>query len=297
MTEMTSAVPAEEAARDETASAAPRGLLDLAAAEAPPAPAPAGHPAERAAQAAPTEKPRKPDRLPDAFWDAEKGQVRLEELIASHHDLRTKIARGEHKPPARPEDYRLPEGIPDGLVAPDDPLWAVVREAAHQAGIPERDLHAIAKPYLAKLAEIAGTHRPPAAPDPAAMQAALQAELDKLGPGGPAMVRAVDGWLKGLVAAKVITAEGYEALREISTAEGVRALAALRERAGEKPLGIEPGTLPGLGSEAEARALLREGYRLGADTPEGREKIARGREMLERLEAAGVRLNVGPAGG
>lgn len=223
--------------------------------------------------------------------------MRLEELIASHYDLRTKIARGERKPPARPEDYRLPDGIPEGLVTPDDPLWAVLREAAHKAGLPERDLHASAKPYLAKLAEIAGAHCPPIAPDPAAMQAALQAEHDKLGPGGPAMVRAVDGWLKGLVAAKVITAEGYEALREISTAEGARALAALRERAGEQPLAIEPGTLPGLGSEAEARALLREGYRLGADTPERREKIARGREMLERLETAGVRLNAGPRPG
>lgn len=41
-------------------------------------------------------KPTKPDAIPDKFWDAEKGQVRTEELAKSYQELEKK--QGQQKP-------------------------------------------------------------------------------------------------------------------------------------------------------------------------------------------------------
>jgi hypothetical protein len=293
----------------DTAADAPAGLLDLAPAAEPAASPPAGHPAANGATA-PTEtkptaegtqkpaepagKPARPEGLADAFWDAEKGEVRLPELIKSQADLRRTVSRGEHKPPATPEEYKLPtgEGIPADLMKPDDPLWKATTAAAHARGFSQADLEALAAPFLTTLAELTKDARPvdPAAAKAAAEQA-LAAEMDKLGQQGPAMVKGIDTWLKGLAAKQVITEGELSALRATATADGVRALAKLRELAGERSLGINAGVAPEIGSEEDARALLREGFAAGGEqTDQGRELLAKGRDMLKRLEAAGVRL-------
>jgi hypothetical protein len=297
-----------DTATDAEQATAPAGLLDLApATETPPAP-PAGHPAANGNAAAETKpsfqgeakpapsKPtaQRPEGLPDQFWDAEKGEVRLAELIKSQADLRRIVSRGEHKPPPTPDDYKLPTGdtIPGDLIKPDDPLWKATTAAAHARGFSQADLEALAKPFLETLAELTKDARP-LSPEQAkaAQEQALAAEMAKLGPQGQAMIRGVDTWLKGLAAKQVLTAEELTALRSVGTADGVRALAKLRELAGERSLGINAGVAPEIGSEEEARALLRQGFAAGGEqTDEGRALLEKGRDMLRRLEAAGVKL-------
>ncbi|MFW5920622.1 MAG: capsid assembly protein, partial [Polyangiales bacterium] len=274
-------------------------IFDLAGGEAPP-PSPGGHPheAEKAAKERQQGdgKPQRPDDIPEQFWDAEKGEVRVDALVKSHRDLRTKIARGEHQAPASADDYRLPqiEGVPEGFIKSDDPGWKAVREAAHARGVPQADLEAVAAPYIKALYEAAGDQVPP---DPEAQkaqrEAALREEMAKLGPQGEQMVRSVGTWLAGMKARGQLSGDEHQALRSISNADGVRALAKLRELAGEQPLGIDPSAASDIGSERQARELLREGYQLGEQNPEGRRKIEEGTRMLERLEQAGVALGRG----
>lgn len=274
----------------------PRGVLDLAPAEPAPPDQPEQAGAARPDQAAP-EKPSRPAHVPEKFWDQDKGAIRTEALLKAYADAERVISRGEHKPPAKPEDYHLPkvEGAA-ALVQPDDPLWRTTVEAAHRRGLSQADLDAIAGPFLRTLAELTKDRLPadPAA-EQAARAAALAEEKRKLGPQADAMIGGVATWLRGLAATQVLAKDELESLFAIADAAGVRALAKLREMAGEQPLGIDPAGLPEIGSEREARALIRQGYAKGEDTAEGQELIAKGREMLAALERAGVKLD--PRGG
>jgi len=236
-------------------------------------------------------KPQRPADVAEEFWDAEKGVVRVAELARSQRDLRTRIARGEHKPPASADGYTLPvvEGVDPALVPADDPLWKGVREAAHARGIPQGDLEAIAAPFL-KIASEALKNAKPAAPDPAATEAAYQQEITKLGPNGQAVVASVGTWLNGLVARGTLTADELADLRAVSTANGVRALVKLREMVGGPPIPLD-AVSDGAMSQAEAERLLTEGH---AKNDEAMKARARG--VLQQLEKAGRLVVRGPGG-
>lgn len=42
-------------------------------------------------------KPTRPDHVPEKFWDADKGEVRLEALLKSQTELEKRFSKGEHK--------------------------------------------------------------------------------------------------------------------------------------------------------------------------------------------------------
>jgi hypothetical protein len=225
----------------------------------------------------------RPEGLPDQFWDAEKKEVRLAALVKAANDMRARLARGgEEAPPASADGYALPavEGLPKELVPPnDDPVWSAVRKAAHEAGLTQKQLEAVARPYLAAVAEQAKQRQPATEQDAAA---AYEAELARLGPQGRQVVHEVGAWLSGLVARGVMTGEEYAALQGISTAEGVRALAKLRSMAGEKPIplsALDDGAM----SYADAERMMREAFekkdtRLGEQAARAlRELAAKGR--------------------
>lgn len=114
--------------------------------------------------------------------------------------------------------YVLPtvEGIPAPLrISSDDPTWQAVRQAAREAGVPPKTLQVLALPVMRWKAE---TER-----------ADYDAEMARLGPNGPAVVAAVDAWLRGMVRDGAITEAERRAIVEISDADGVRFLAKLRE--------------------------------------------------------------------
>lgn len=58
-----------------------------------------------------SEQPRpgnRPDGLPEKFWDAEKGEIRLDALVKSYIELEKKLGSVGSRPvPGRPEDYQI----------------------------------------------------------------------------------------------------------------------------------------------------------------------------------------------
>lgn len=226
-------------------------------------------------------KPQRPDTIPEQFWDPEKGAVRTDDLAKSWRDLRAKISRGDQNPPDKPDAYTVPkvEGLPEGLVGGEkDTLWPEIRKAAHAAGVTQKQLDAISAPLLQKLAEQAGAS-PEASPE--ARKAAVQTELAKLGPNGTQVVRDVGGWIAGLHARGVFTDAERDALRAVGTAEGVRALAKMRELSGEKPIPTDAFADDGL-AQGDAERLLQEGF---AQQDQG--KIEKARRALAQLERDG----------
>jgi hypothetical protein len=226
----------------------------------------------------PAQRPARPDTIPEQFWDAEKGAVRTDDMAKSWRDLRAKISRGEHNPPDKPEAYTVPkvEGVPDGLVGGEkDALWPEIRQAAHAVGITQKQLDALAAPFLKAVAEQA------APADPEVRKAAVEAELAKLGPNGRHVVRDVKGWINGLHANGSFSDEERDALLRVGTAAGVRALAKVRERLGEQPIPTDALTEDGM-AETDARRLMREGF---AENDEA--KLTRARRALAELERNG----------
>lgn len=232
-------------------------------------------------------KPVRPDWLPEQFWDPAGAKPNVEGLAKSWTDFRGKIARGDHKPPETADGYALPkvEGIPETVGGKDDPLWTSIRTAAHEAGVTQQQLEKLATPYLTHLAETMKAQglKPKGTPEEekAALQAELKAELGKLGPDGAAVVRDVRDWMKGLQTRGLLSEQEHGALKMVGTAEGVRALAKLRELAGERPIPVT-ALDDGSATEADARRMLTEGF---AKSDEA--LIQRGRNMLALLEKAG----------
>ncbi|MFN7000501.1 MAG: hypothetical protein ACK4ST_10795, partial [Elioraea tepidiphila] len=171
-TETAGGVGAATTGADKAVEAQPAeaGLFDLAEAPAEGADGGEAKPGER------------PPWLQEQFWDAEKKAPRVEAMAKALHDLRARAARSAASAPETPDAYRLPEveGLPKDAVKPDDPLWAAVRKAAHEAGVSQAQLEAIARPYLAEAAR----RQAEAGDSKEARDAAYATELARLGPHG-----------------------------------------------------------------------------------------------------------------
>ena len=228
----------------------------------------------------PDGKPARPDWCPEQFWDAERGEARAEAMARSWQEFRAKVSRGEHKAPADATGYALPkvEGLPEGAIPADDPIWTGVREAAHQAGLSQAQLEAVAKPYLeavrAAMAEA----------DPAVQAQAREAELAKLGPEGKAVAREVRSWLEGMHSRGVLSEAEFRVLKQIGggSAEGVRALAKLRAKAGECGMPVEALDAGGM-SMTDAQAMMVEGFKRNDQA-----MVAKARQALEQMQAQGM---------
>lgn len=237
-------------------------------------------------------KPVKPDWLADQFWNAEKGEADLAGLAKSQRDLRAMISRGEHKPPAAADGYQVPtvEGVEDPLAlmgGKDDPLWGEVRTAAHANGVSQAQMAAILAPVLAAAAKKTAEGGGGAPADPAAIAAeraeAKRAELAKLGPNGEAVVRQTGEWLAGLVNRGIFTKEEAKGLRGISTAEGVRALAKLREMAGGQAIPLDALSDDGDMTQGDAEKLMADGFATGDQA-----KVEKAKKALLGLEKRGL---------
>jgi hypothetical protein len=224
-------------------------------------------------------KPTRPDTIPEQFWDAEKSEVRLHEMGKSWLDMRRKVSRGIEAPPEAPDAYTVPklEGVPEGLIGGEgDALWPEIRKAAHAAGVTQKQLDALAAPFLTQMATEGGE-----AETPEARTARVEAEFAKLGPNGKQVVRDVGGWIAGMHGRGQLSDGEFAALRAVGTAEGVRALAKLRELAGEKPIPTDAIGDDAM-AQADAERLMRDGFQKG-DTA----MVERGRQQLRKLEQAG----------
>lgn len=231
-------------------------------------------------------KPQRPEGVPEQFWDPDKGELRTDPLLKSWRDLRAKVSQGVDRPPEKPDAYVAPkvEGLPEGFIgAEGDALWPTIQQAAHKAGISQKQLDALAGPFLASVAEQLKAAAPP---DPAAeaeaTRAAAEAELGKLGPNGRQVVSDVGKWLGGMQAKGIFSAEELAALRGVSTAAGVRALAKLRELTGEQPIPTDAIQAEGA-TVADLQAKMTAAFVKGDQA-----EVARVRRALEELEQKGM---------
>jgi hypothetical protein len=178
----------------------------------PPAPAPAappappapglGHVAPPAPPPAPGEPPAppapktRPEWLGEKYWDATKGEAKLEDLAKAEAAWRAQISRADHKPPATAADYKLDFAShtdPDikaaaaALIVPGedgspDPIMKAVQEAAHKTGVSQAGLQAITEAFLKGQAALL--------PEPFDEKA----EMAKLGQNGPALVKTLQDY-------------------------------------------------------------------------------------------------------
>jgi polyhydroxyalkanoate synthesis regulator phasin len=225
--------------------AAEGGLFDLA--ETPP---------EAETETGETAKAgERPAWLPEQFWDAEKRAPRVEAMAKAVADLRARLAKPAAAAPESPDAYRLPEveGLPKDAVKADDPVWGAVRKAAHEAGVSQAQMEAIARAYLTEAARRQGE----AGESKEARDAAYAAELARLGPRGRQVLYEVKTWVEGLVGRGMLTQEEARAAFSISNADGVRFLAKMRAMSGEKAIPVD-ALEDGRMSLADARRMMDE---------------------------------------
>ena len=161
----------------------------------------------------------RPEYVPEKFWDAEKGEARLQTFGESYTQLEQKFhskmddLRAEVKAESlanRPEnasDYTLPE-LEGVEFQEGDPLLSFWREQAHGMGMDNDGFQAGIKSYVE------------------AMQASapnVDQELAKLGEDGQTRIDAINAWAdakltedtKNALNALATTAEGVVAIEEM----------------------------------------------------------------------------------
>lgn len=262
----------------DTAKAAPVSLIDKAA------PADTKGEGEGDKSGAKPGAKERPADIPENFWDATKGEVKVDALVKSWKDSRAALtAKGAaaEKPPEKAEDYKLP--MPEGAskemadkIAGDE-TWKAIQASAHKAGVSQKQLDALAAPYLEALIKTGVQLQSPEA-QKAAIEKAMEDELKALGKEGPALLRDLGAWGNGLKDKGLLSPDEHrEFLITASTAPGVRMLAKLRELSGERAMPIDPSAL-----EVEGGSMQDYYDLMGAG------KTAEAAKLLERLDKAGL---------
>jgi hypothetical protein len=256
-----------------------------------------GHPATTATPPPKDARPARPDYLPENFWDGEKNEARVEDLAKAFTDLRGKIARGDHKAPDKPEGYKVP--TPEGFaIAKDDKVLPAFLKAAHAQGLSQAQLDAVLKPVFSILQAMPKGNELNEQELDKLREDVAAAEMKKLGPQAPSIVKNIATWLNGLMRKGVIGPEEHNGVHAAMTsAEAVRGLSKIMAM-------TQPGIMPmadvaalGAGSLEDGHALLMDGYAKGGEaTPEGRELLRKGREILASLDKAGALPAEAPLG-
>lgn len=151
----------------------------------------------------------RPAWLDEKFYDKATGAVNVEALAADRQHFREIVSKGDHKPPAKPEDYKIEFDAKTKPVAQqifihdekgniNDPVFAAVAKVAHAEGISNKQLQALAVAMVTAQADFI-----PPAIDP-------KAELEKLGKNGLAMMNSTDEFAKGEVKAGRWTDAEYQ---------------------------------------------------------------------------------------
>lgn len=178
----------------------------------------------------------RPEHIPEKFWDAEKGEPKLEDMAKAYSTLEAAHARLKSdkgiKPPEKPDDYfdpdkpfEVPKEADRVFVEPDDPGLKGYAEIAHKHGLTKDQMQGVAKDFMLKMNE----HMPEPY-DPVA-------EGEKLGKNGQAVIEANRVWVEGLHESGTLKPEHVtEAYKLSKTAAGVEMLNILRGMTGEKPI-------------------------------------------------------------
>ena len=172
--------------------------------------------------------PARPEHIPEKFWNAETGEVNVDDMAKSYNHLE-KFSTGKQEEmrdaviaeleaeasedlPEKPEDYKLPplvEGITEEMVE-ENPLTGWWREHCHELGLPEDVFQSGVNQYTDLLMNA---------------QPNLDAEAEKLGENASERIDAVNAW-----ATSTFPPEEFEAIQVLgSTAIGIAALERMME--------------------------------------------------------------------
>jgi hypothetical protein len=138
----------------------------------------------------------RPEWLGEKYWDATKGEAKVEDLAKAEAAWRAQISRGDHKPPADPSGYKFDfanHADPDikaaaaAIIVPGedgspDPIMKAVQERAHKEGVSQAQLQGIVETFLKGQAPLI-----PAPFDE-------KAEMGKLGQNGPALLKTLNDY-------------------------------------------------------------------------------------------------------
>jgi hypothetical protein len=190
--------------------------------------------------------PERPEYVPEKFWNAETGEIRMEDAFKSYAEIETngRIRRDKlraevaaeielDRMASRPDDvngYELK--VPDAIAEhfeegmefqfdESDPLLGFWKETAFELGMDQEGFEKGVSAYIqAQLS---------AMPD-------LEAEIGKLGENGKDRIEHVENWAK-----TALSNDAYEAIRNFAvTAENITALEEVMRLANE-PAFMPPG--------------------------------------------------------
>jgi hypothetical protein len=189
--------------------------------------------------------------VPDNFWDADKDEINIGALLKSQTDLRKQL---EEKPQA-PENYELV--VPDDLAEiieadAEDPLAGAAMAWAKENGISQEQFSELTAAFYKIQAD--------SFENPVERKAAELADLQKeWGASTDKKMKDVSSWVSGLLKPAIEKNNGlFTPLQNLVTsADGVRLLAALRDSIGDVQLPGSKTLTPasGVKTEAELAAL------------------------------------------
>lgn len=208
----------------------------------------------------------KPEGFPDEFWDAENKGVNSQALFDGLQkqekiakDLRSKMGKGEHKAPAKAEDYtlELPEEIASQMNEGDKTL-AAGQKRAHEFGISQEAYQGFMSGMIGDLVAIAAeANNPDSETNETARNEYVQEQIKEIGPNGAQVLRAVEKWGKELLSDGRISEASLEAMTQegMTSAPMVRFLNEMRSSMGGDPVLHDHGD-DGLPPDAEIANMI-----------------------------------------
>lgn len=192
----------------------------------------------------------------DKFWDAEKGQIKAEELNKSYAELQAKFSKGDHKAPAKPEDYKINLTDEQKVTlfgdakadAAADPAVKELTVWAQSEGVSQAALDKL----LTKYAEIVE-------PEMSKMQIDIAAEKQQLGKNADAIIaNTMDFFQQLYKAGHINDAMLAEAQILGETAAGIKFIQAVRSYYGEAPIPTNITANDGAQTKQELAAMVND---------------------------------------
>lgn len=226
-----------------------------------------------------------------AFWDDEKGEYKLEELINGYREadtrakgLRDKLAKGEGKPPKEAGEYKaeIPEELKDSIPE-DDPMVEALKPVAHKLGLTQAQYAGVVGEMGKWLKDNIGAIASGDNLSDEDKAAAREAQMKKIGDNPQAVIREVTEWTRALKQRGTFDDADIQEVEFLAaTGEGVRLLNKMRIMTGGEDIPASARVTDGLPSDAEIYSMIGdEKYRTDESY---RQKV---QKLLEQREAAG----------
>lgn len=212
-------------------------------------------------------KNTRPDSIDEAFWDAETGSVKQDELIEAYNQekekalgLRRKLSEKGGKPPKDVGEYVYNENLNE-LLPVDSPTTKILKETALEAGLSKEQFGKFINAVMPALDAEGAISKPEAEKTPEEKQQEFEeyrdAELAKLGKDGPAILQRLANWGSGMVNKGVISEDEKPVFENMITdAASIALLTKIMSLTGESTIPVKTAVQDGLPSRAEIDQLI-----------------------------------------